>query len=51
MKKEKKIRSYLTLSPSLKPKKVVSPQSIIFSLAVLLAFQLSISRVAISSLE
>ena len=51
MKKEKRKRSYFTLSPRLKPKKVLSPKSIIFSFAVLLTFQLSISRVAISSLE
>ena len=49
MKKEKRKRSYFTLSPRLKPKKVLSPQSIIFSLAVLLTFQLSISRVAVLS--
>ena len=35
-KKEKRKRSYFTLSPRLKPKKVLSTQSIIFSFAVLL---------------
>ena len=35
-KKEKRKRSYFTLSPWLKPKKVLSSQSIIFSFAVLL---------------
>ena len=37
-KKEKRKRSYFTLSPRLKPKKVLSSQSIIFSFAVLLMF-------------